>query len=336
AHLSDPELAQKIADIRDRLADNLEQQEEFRTRPRSAERAAGGPATGRNPDATLARLRREESDLSTQLDELQSRTSLKQLERVNPDSFYLPTKSEARSGRAAPINVAKGATIGPYGIPKPGDLPELHHVFTGDSLQAGDFRVDATGLARESYAATVKALSRLNDYRRLLAASTDKPQSRFDVPIREESGVPQKLKELMNKVDAGAFTAEDVAGIPDEEIEDLIRHLYPSPDEKGIDNVRWVDRRLIGDARRLPKRPGRVMRTYEAVVNTPLRMSALYVKPSYALNLLGNAGMAVMQQGFAMPGNVLRAFGAHKLYGDRETAMLDAMAGTSRSQSYVG
>src|SRR5205823_6387240 len=106
---------------------------QFATRPRSAERAAGGPAKGRRPDATLARLRREESTLRDQIDEMESRTALRTLERQSETSRYLPTQ-QPKHMRQQP---AFGrVSVGPYGIPVPSQLPELSHFFSGDVLRA--------------------------------------------------------------------------------------------------------------------------------------------------------------------------------------------------------
>lgn len=255
----------------------------------------------------------------------------------NPDAFYLPFRPQGRTAVRS-IPDYWGPKPGPYGIPVPQTLPELTHEFTGDSIRAGTFRVDATGLARESYAATVRALSLSNAWRNLHDNfSVDHPRSSFDVPIRADHAIPDELRRIINGVDSGTFTSKDVEGLSPEKIDDLIRFLYPSKEDAGaMKDVRWVDSRLLGDTRRVAARPGPLQKTF-AAVNEPLKALYLFVRPAYALNLLGNAGMSLIEQGVYLPYNLLLAAKGETMHGysSRVTNMLDAMAGEGRVRSYA-
>lgn len=255
--------------------------------------------------------------------------------RISPESFYLPFKPQGRTSVRA-IPDYWGAKPGPYGIPLPQTMPELTHEFTGDSIRAGTFRIDATGLAREAYAATVRTLSLANAWRNLHDNfSVDHPTTNFDVPIRSERAIPDELRRVINGVDSGAFTSKDVEGLSAERIDEMIKFLYPSKEDAAtMKDVRWIDSRLLGDTRRVAARPGPLQKTF-AAINEPLKALYLFVRPAYALNLLGNAGMGLIEQGVYLPHNLLLAARSEKLHGERVTGFLDAMAGEGRVRSYA-
>src|SRR5207244_578325 len=80
--------------------------------------------------------------------------------RQSEFSTYSPFFSKTKSPR---IPSGRGpyyqAREGQYGLSVPQPPTELHHQFTGESLMLGDFRLDATTLAGDSYARTVRLAS---------------------------------------------------------------------------------------------------------------------------------------------------------------------------------
>lgn len=250
--------------------------------------------------------------------------------QLNPDAFYLPFVSAAHTkGHGA----FWGMRASKYGVPIPSTLPELNHWFTGDSIRAGDFRVDATNLARESYTRTVHVVSRLNAWKRLWDDySVAEPTSEFHQPIRDERAVNDHLKTALSKIEQGSLTKEDIDGIPQEVLDNLNRFLFPSRDELGPnDHVRYVDERLLDDAR--PTTPGKVAKTFSAL-NEPLRDATIFLRPAYILNLINSAQLAAMHEGVLTIPNLVRAGNASSWYGAKEARMLDALAGEGRMLSY--
>lgn len=253
----------------------------------------------------------------------------------NPDAFYLPFVSAAHTRGHGSF---WGMRASKYGIPVPSSLPELNHVFTGDSIRAGDFRVDATNLARESYVRTVHIVSRLNAWKRLwddYSIPVDEiPPGQADhfEYIRDERAVDDHLKGILSKVDQGELTAKDVDGLTQEAVDNLNRFMFPSKaDLQPGEHVRAVDKRLLDDPR--STKPGKVAKTFSAV-NEPLRDVMIFLRPSYILNAVNNAAMLAMHEGALAVPNMVRAFEAPKWYGAKETRMLDALAGEGRMLSY--
>lgn len=255
-----------------------------------------------------------------------------------PQGFYTPFIS-ARDTKMTPSGASPfAARQGPYGIPLPGDIPEIQHVFTGDSIMAGDFRIDATHLIGNAYGRTVRAATIWNNYKQLLAASRKKPpmkgtvEEQTMVPMREMRAVSDALRMRLQKIDEGDFTATDAEHLGDD-AQAIIRELFP--ENAPIDQVRWVDGRLkenlVGGLSAQTTGPGAVLYT----MNEAFRLPILFLRPAYILNLLGNVGMAVIHQGPMMGPNIIRALYAHKLFGERNVSWIDTMMGNSRSRSYV-
>lgn len=249
---------------------------------------------------------------------------------ANPDAHYLPFVSPAKT--RAPGSFW-GMRANKYGIPVPSTLPELNHAFTGDSIRAGDFRIDATNLARESYVRTVHVASKLNAWKRLWEHYADEtPLSEYHQPIRDRRAVDEYLKGLLSNIEQGHLSEADLAGLPEDAIENLNRFLYPSRAEvKPGEQVRWVDSRLLDDPR--SGRPGGAAKVFSAV-NEPLRDLTLFLRPAYLINVLGNAGMLAMQAGVLAIPNLVRALKASEWYGPHLTRVVDALAGESRTLSY--
>lgn len=256
-------------------------------------------------------------------------------ERVSDESFYLPTQPRGKTKR--PPSQARGfqPSAGPYGIPPGRDLPELNHEFTGDALRAGAIRIDATNLAAEAYARTVRAVTVKNQWQKHWDAASPTQRTKWDIPIRDANTIPDKLREVIAKLDEGVFTQAEADLLP-QDMQDIIRALYPdsrdlTPDE--IPHVKWVDGRLVTP--RIESLNTGLAKA-ASVVNTPFRFTALYLRPAYLLNLLGNHAMLMFDQGFLNSGvNMARALRLEATDGARNAATIRGLVGAGKSKSYV-
>lgn len=253
------------------------------------------------------------------------------------DSTYLLYQSLANKRRR--FGTFFRPQAGPFGVPRPADIPELHHYFTGDAIRAGDFRIDSTRLASETYARTIAAAIKLSAWKRLHDHyATDTPQSEYDIPIRDSRNVDDELKAILAKADNGqVVTAEDVRGLSPQMVEDLGRYLMPHPDDvtraDAAGKWRWFDERLLGSEPRSGG-PTPIVRAFSAL-NEPLRDLTIFVRPAYLLNILNSASMLAIDEGvFAIP-NFVRALRAESEYGPKVANILDGMAGEGRMLSYA-
>lgn len=254
------------------------------------------------------------------------------LERESGLSFYMPTLSKRHTKKATRDRYGFHAPrVGVAGIPPPKLPPELRHQFTGEAIIAGDYRIDATALASDAYARTVKTATVLDDYQRLLKASTATRRTEYDVPIREETAIPDELREVLVKIDEGELTHRDAEVLSAQELQSIRQHLFPDKGE--IEGVRWVDGRLLGDEGRVPPPSG--VRKAAQTFNEPFRIASLYARPAYILNALGNSAMLLFDEGVLAVPNFVRALRASKLYGEKTTRTLDALVGEGKALSYV-
>jgi hypothetical protein len=252
--------------------------------------------------------------------------------------FYLPTQPRGKVKQ--PPSQVRGrfsVSAGPYGVPVGREMPELTHEFTGDALRAGDFRIDATNLASEAYARTVRAATVKNQWNKLWEAASPTKRSEWDIPIRDANEIPDELRTVIAKLDEGYFTQAEADLLP-EDMRDLIRALYPdekrlAPDE--IKGVRWIDQRLLGDQLGPVHIPGLGARAAQ-FVNAPFRFTALYLRPAYILNKLGNQAILIFDQGFLNSGvNIARAMTLKQTDGAVNAAMIRKLVGAGKSRSYV-
>lgn len=259
-------------------------------------------------------------------------------QRQTPDSFYLPTQPRGKVKRGA--GTSRGypsVSAGPYGVPRPRDLPETNHEFTGKAMVRGDFRIDATNLAGEAAARTYAAVGRFDQYRKLLDSSF--PEERpGTVPIRLTEKISDELREALTKLDEGEFTSRDAGLLPADDAA-ILRELYPDKDKltgRQLKDVRWIPEQLAPDQMEGAV-PGwmAAMQTGMSVVNEPFRV-AMYGAPRYWLNLLGNKAMRVLDQGFWSSGRTVAAAQVlEKTDGVRVAAAIRAQVGQGRSRAYV-
>lgn len=260
-------------------------------------------------------------------------------QRVSDQSFYL--KSEPRGKGKRPHVENQGyfpVRAGAYGVPSPRDLAELKHQFEAKAIIDGDFRIDATGLASEAYARTVRAVAVKAEHSKLWDASRpyDGRMGPFDTFIRDSQTIPDKLREVVNRIDEGSFLPEDAKALPDD-TRKLIEALYPDKDSitaEDIPHVRVIDRRLLGEGARLPHQPGLGAAVSQAV-QSPFRFTALYLRPAYILNKFGNQAMLVFDQGVHTVPNYIRAMAGKSVVGEENMRTIYELVGAGKSRSYV-
>ncbi len=94
--------------------------------------------------------------------------------------------------------------------------------------------------------------------------------------------------------------------------------------------IGWVPRRMLGDLAKnsapLASVTGsKTVGVFDAI-NNASRFAILYLKPAYAVpNILGNAALNIVQQGFAAPGNLKYAARMNQILGEEMTATIDAL-----------
>jgi hypothetical protein len=253
--------------------------------------------------------------------------------------FYMPTQPRGKIKRPpSQVRGKFGVSSGPFGIPLGRELPEMTHEFHGDALRAGDIRIDATNLAGEAYARTARAATVKNQWNKLWQSASLERRSEWDIPIRDTNTIPDELRAVVTKIDEGEFTSADADLLPKDMV-DMIRALYPDVRdvESGqIEGVRWVDSRLLGDIEGAPSRSAKTVAKALNLLNAPFRFTALYLRPAYALNKLGNQAMLVFDEGFlnTLEG-ISRAMVIEKTDGVRNAATIRALVGAGKSRSYV-
>lgn len=253
------------------------------------------------------------------------------------EPFY--TKLEPRGKGKRPPSDRAGffaPKAGPFGVAPPRPMPELTHEFTGKAINAGDFRVDAGHLTTEGYARTVRAATVLNEHARLWKAASDTQRTGFDLPIRDSQKIPDALRSAFQDMTDGSISAAEAEALP-EDTQTLLKLLYPSAEEIArtpIEGVRWVDGRMMGDANAIPHREGAAVKVMSAL-NEPLRDATLFLRPAYALNLLGNVAMSVFHQGFSAVPSMARAIHWKDELGEQTVRTIDALMGQGRSKSYT-
>ncbi len=256
-------------------------------------------------------------------------------ETATSESHYLKVEPRGKAKRPSSANGGYyPVKAGGYGVPLPRDLPELTHSFTGKALSAGDYRIDATSLASESYAKTVRAVTVRAEHSKLWDAASPTQRTKWDIPIRDVRMIPDKLRDVVGKLDEGDFTEKEAASLPSD-MRELIEALYPPKiSEEEIPHVRWVDRRTLGEGSSLPHVPGLGARVAQTI-QSPFRFFALYLRPAYILNKLGNHAMLWMDQGIHTPPNFIKALGAKDLVGEENLRTIQELVGAGKSRSYV-
>lgn len=332
SHLEDtrPPKDGEEADLRTRLAENVDEQRQPYTQTH------------------LRRLRREQSALNDRLQEIEQHKHLATLDAppAPEGSFYFPLSQRyTHSLLHSADNVRMGTpSISDLGAPRASPsaaIGSLQKEFTGKATKQ---RLPADIVARglsQRYARTVRLTSAHDLFDRLYQAGSDVKRSEYDVPLRLTANAREEIKKVLAKASDKLEANPDAAELlTQHELEALSKTI--TVDEPGITgapvggppikDVRWVDRRIMPEAD-ISTREG-FQKAFD-LINNPIRFADLYIRPAYALNALGNAGMALITQGHMAPANIRNALRIVSQLGEGDASKVRAGMGESRSQSYL-
>jgi hypothetical protein len=318
------------ADLRNRLAENVAEQRRPYTQTH------------------LRRLRREQSALNDRLQEIEQHKHVATLDSppAPEGSFYFPLSQRyTHSLLHSADNVRMGTpSIADLGAPRASPsaaIGSLQKEFTGKATKQ---RLPADIVARglsQRYARTVRLTSAHDLFDRLYNAGSEVKRSEYDVPLRLTPTAREEIKRVLAKASDKLEANPDAAELlTKHELEALSKTI--TVDEPGITgapvggppikDVRWVDRRIMPEAD-ISSREG-FQKAFD-LINNPIRFADLYIRPAYALNALGNAGMALITQGHMAPANIRNALRIVSQLGEEDASKVRAGMGESRSQSYL-
>jgi hypothetical protein len=263
---------------------------------------------------------------------------------------YTATVAPRTIGRAAGY---KGGTPRPPG--------SITHPYTGGLLRTGNFRDRTTQLIAESAMEAERYGNVLAFRDRIRAAARPTPEGDNWVAIRldnlETGRLPREVKEVQAKLQAIQDKTEsgvklsraeraDLEGSFERfrtsiilggrgQVEQLVRER---PDlarlfEQG--KIGWVPERILGEYGQPAPLVGikqhaggrATINTVDAI-NNASRLAILYLKPAYAIpNIVGNAALNLVQQGFAAPANLTRAARVNARLSAAAAAKLDTVMG---------
>lgn len=269
---------------------------------------------------------------------------LADVQQLRDDSFYFPIELDTKVKRS-PKNLFRGTRQGANGVAyrDPWKTLGLDFQFTGTSLKLGNYKVDTSRLVGAALGRTIRGVALIEEYNKLVKASSPHRRSRWDVPIRLPGtrGVPDKLREILDTNHGSEITAAEAEGLSkadwDATVKELFRATYNErkrqweiDTEADNGEFAWVDSRLLGvDSSLAPA--SNVVQNIGRIVNTPFRAATLYARPAYWANLVGSAGMALWHQGVLTGPNVISAL---RYRSDVKDALRE-LVGAGRTASYI-
>lgn len=274
------------------------------------------------------------------------------------NAFHVPDIRSMYSQAARAPEGLPSRRVGRFGVGPGRPLTEIHQHNTGKAMWIGDVRFDVTTLIANNLARAARAATTVMTLEKLykLGRKTNKPRP-GEIPVRNIDAVRPELRRVMQDIDDGTFRNGTLDALTDDEFKRILDTLVPAemvggnrrlrfrrPDEN-LDDVVWVDERLVVEAlggRWKPlwdlmdrwmreSRPGIVL----SGVNMVFRDLTLFLRPAYALNMLGAAAMTMINEGPLQPVYLGRALGARWFYGDDAGKALDHEAGMTRPQSFL-
>lgn len=199
----------------------------------------------------------------------------------------------------------------------------LNHEFKGALLKSGAFRNDTTKLVAESYLEAHRFAALMKHRDEFLQLAHDEKTGPHDIPIRTDALLnrpwPKVLQDLSEQP---ALTKGDVQALGTH-YEDARNDVFPTESivklEEGLlgegkhPQVQWIDQRVLGGLNKPNPLVGfhggsaKGLHVFDAI-NNASRAAILYLKPAYAVpNILGNAALNIVQQGWGAPTQVARS-----------------------------
>jgi hypothetical protein len=221
-----------------------------------------------------------------------------------PGSFYFPLSERYMNEGILPAGGFQ-PRASQYGASPPSAsarVPGLKQEFTGGQLLAG--RLPDVGGATAKRAQQVNnLLSVERQFDELYRIGRAERRSEFDIPIRATAQVKDDLRKFISDLTQRAKGEVDPNNLITAGDLQNLRDLIDASAQYGnravgagsrIDGIRWVDRRFIAEMG--PSTRGRVFNAADAITN-PVRLTQLYARPAYILNLAGNLGMNGISEG---------------------------------------
>jgi hypothetical protein len=222
---------------------------------------------------------------------------------------------------------------------QPGRVPGLRKRFTGKGERAGRGPSDVADIVAEGYARRTHLISARDFYDELRTGATERRVSNTQIPIRDTSKISVELRRAVAQLEEATPEDADAIGAHLRKELDRLADELEAPEHQRaavgtkVKGVVWVDRRLIQEMGEANVR-GPIEKLAD-FVNNPIRLTTLYARPAYALNLLGNAGMILWTQGTKAPITLEQALRAPRKLSAEDVAMIDSLAGTGRARSYA-
>lgn len=282
--------------------------------------------------------------------ELRASVGATPLFEASQDAVRIPDVATRKGVKAlnAGAKMGQQGTVGK--LKAPGSIT---HEYTGVLRENAVRRQDTTALVAESSleAAKFAGLKYLHDQVR--KAVSPVPRRHDDLAVRLDNlgtsermppearkflsdpeeffkkATPQEAGSVFDKIKAATFIDTKTMSPAD-------RAAFAQLEAEG--KVGWVPRKMLGSLAE-PSAPlsasaGKgAVGTFDAVNNAE-RAAILYLKPAYAVpNLLGNAALNLIQQGFAAPRNLATAARLDKRLGPEAAARIDAAMGEGFAMS---
>jgi hypothetical protein len=208
---------------------------------------------------------------------------------------------------------------GVIGIPrKPGTLT---HSFEGEILKAGGGRSDTSKLVAEGYLEAHRFTALLRARHQFVEAAHDSYEGPNDIAINlgvlSGNKIPAAVRDILQRAEVSGHLTDTEVQALGPAYDGLKEELFPKdvhPDEQ-IPGIKWIDKRYLGGLNednplagvRTGTPTGKFLSVADAI-NNASKIAILYLKPAYLLpNLIGNAALTLVQQGFAAPFNLAKA-----------------------------
>jgi hypothetical protein len=211
--------------------------------------------------------------------------------------------------------------------------------FSGALLTHGIFRNDTTKLVAESYLEAHRFAALVSHRDEFLQLAHRVPTSDNDVPIRLDALKDKPWPAAVSKIEDHSHLSPDEVEALGHAYDSLRQDLFPDKHEFVLDpeahpDVMWIDKRLLGGINEpnplvgFAGGAGRTAVKTADTINNASRLAILYLKPSYALpNLLGNAALTLVQQGWAAPKNLAIAARLDQRLGTEIASKIDTVVG---------
>jgi hypothetical protein len=269
-----------------------------------------------------------------------------------PEGAVRIPDATTRTGRKQQARLGQVGSQGVIGNPLvPGSVK---HEYTG-ALRESGHRKQYTGYFSRGYSPTAQVaesgveaakyagLRKMQDFARKAASPIPRHDDDLAVRLDDKTApLDPAVREFVNDPEQFFATAtpEEAIGMFDKVRESVVFNPKTLDPAKAAEfqklhaegKIGWVPKRALGDLAKpssplsslIGKKP---VATLDAI-NNAQRLAILYLKPAYALpNLLGNATLNVLQQGYAAPQNLAKAVWLNRIMGPELAARIHAAMG---------